>query len=598
MSFVRELKRRNVYKVGIAYVVVAWLVLQLSDVLLSMLALPLWVGRGVIFVLLVGFPLALVLAWAFEITPEGVKRDKDVVRSESTPRQTGRTIDFVIIGALVVAVGYFLWERQHIDESTALDRSVAVLPFVNLSSNEEQEWFADGLTEEILNSLARTPDLLVAARTSSFAYKGSSEDVRVIAEALGVAHILAGTVRRGGTTLRVTAQLVRARDGFNLWTETYDLTSDDVIAIQEDVATQIANALETAIDPEALAAMISSGTTSVPAYEAYLQGLASWSDATNSVDTDLFLQALATFETAVSLDPEFALAHGRIANFWGIQLLGNDMRSGLTNLTGAEMLDRYSLAAEKAIQYEKDPVKKLDYRAYKARIELNYRESYDLWKQYLHERPNDTIALGNFFNALRTLGLHQESAKIISTRQIRNELDIDITSQSLQSLRYSDDVEYLQSYIDLVLDRFSNSPNIQYQAHRALLWAGAIDRASEVLDLLRSSTFPRGNMFLAELRQACAETRVQDAEDLFAETMEKGLDRELLVWLSYKIIGMDQMADELLRGYDDKGELTRLSGYMHYGAFEPTKFPNLMVKLAGQGFESRKVYPLPYRCNR
>lgn len=261
-----ELKRRNVVRVGVAYVVVAWLILQFSDLVLENMLAPDWIMQTIMLILAIGLPLALFFAWAFELTPEGLKTTRDVDRSDSVTHNTGRKLDRVIIGVLAIAVVYFLWERQQpaelpgstqsvaeteasnndqTSDPTATEsthRSIAVLPFVNMSSNEEQEWFADGLTEEILNSLARTPDLLVSARTSSFAYKKSTEDLPTIAAALGVEHVLEGSVRRSGDRLRVTAQLIRANDGFHLWSETFDRAMDDVIEIQEQVAIEIVDA--------------------------------------------------------------------------------------------------------------------------------------------------------------------------------------------------------------------------------------------------------------------------------------------------------------------------------------------------------------------
>ncbi|MDX1509494.1 MAG: hypothetical protein R3358_14500, partial [Woeseiaceae bacterium] len=215
MSLFSELNRRNVVRVGVAYAVIGWVLAQIAEFAFENFGAPDWVLKSFVVVLLLGLPIALFLAWAFELTPEGVKREKDVDRSRSITRTTGRKIDFVIIGALVVAVAYFAWERQQGQGDTANDvsvvatadaapdgtdsavvRSIAVLPFVNMSNDESQEWFSDGLTEEILNALARTPDLLVAARTSSFQYKGRNEDVQTIAAELGVAHILEGSVRR------------------------------------------------------------------------------------------------------------------------------------------------------------------------------------------------------------------------------------------------------------------------------------------------------------------------------------------------------------------------------------------------------------------
>jgi TolB-like protein len=283
MSFFEELKRRNVVRVGVAYVVIGWVTAQIAEFAFENFGAPDWVLKTIVVILLLGLPIALFFAWAFEMTPDGVKREKDVDRSESITSMTGRKLDRLIIAALVLAVAYFLWDRQtgveqleSIAPPAAAEtaeveqppvagtdpRSIAVLPFVNMSSDQEQEWFSDGLTEEILNSLARTPDLLVAARTSSFKFKGSPEDIPTIAASLGVAHILEGSVRSSGDQLRVTAQLIRASDGFHLWSQTYDRNPEEVIAIQEEIAIEIAIALETAMDPEALAHMVSSGTSS------------------------------------------------------------------------------------------------------------------------------------------------------------------------------------------------------------------------------------------------------------------------------------------------------------------------------------------------
>ncbi len=355
-SLFGELKRRNVVRVGAAYIIVGWIVVQIAQLLFEAFGTPDWVIKTVIVLIAIGFPFALLFAWAFEITPEGVKKTREVDLSASLTHSTGKKLNFVIMASLVVALAYFIWERQTLDrgavatappvaeqteETTeepiedivaAKTRSIAVLPFVNMSSDQEQEWFADGLTEEILNSLARTPDLLVSARTTSFGYKGSTESVPSIAADLGVDHVLEGSVRRGGERLRITAQLIRAADGFHLWSQTYDRTVDDVIAIQEEIAIQIANALETAMDPEALAEMMSAGTNSVPAYDAYLTGVGEWRAAGTTDDAYVVLDALDAFEKAIELDPEFAQAYLRLYWFWATELQTNQMLFGLTHL--------------------------------------------------------------------------------------------------------------------------------------------------------------------------------------------------------------------------------------------------------------------------
>ncbi len=189
------------------------------------------------------FPLALIFAWAFELTPEGLKKEKDIVRSESITHITGRKLDFIIIAVLVLALGYFVYDKfllQPVSVSQQMaKKSIAVLPFVNISSDKEQEYFSDGITEEILNSLASVKELKVAGRTSSFAFKGQNQDLRRIGDLLGVEHILEGSVRKSGTTVRITAQLVQVEDGFHMWSATYDRELTDVFAIQDEIATEI-----------------------------------------------------------------------------------------------------------------------------------------------------------------------------------------------------------------------------------------------------------------------------------------------------------------------------------------------------------------------
>ncbi len=232
MTFVAELKRRNVIKVAIAYAVVAWLIAQVTELALDSFAAPDWVIKTVLFLLAIGFPLALFLVWAFELTPEGIKLEKDVDRSESITHFTGRKLDFIVIGVLAVAlilfaVDKFVLQQDEQEVATAqesggppaapaTEKSVAVLPFRAMSNGPDDEYFADGLTEEILNSLTQLPELLVTARTSAFYFKDKNLPIQEIASTLGVANVVEGSVRRDGQRLRITAQLNRAADGFHL----------------------------------------------------------------------------------------------------------------------------------------------------------------------------------------------------------------------------------------------------------------------------------------------------------------------------------------------------------------------------------------------
>ena len=287
MSFFNELKRRNVFRVAAAYVIIAWLILQIGEVLAPALHLPEWANSFLAFVLILGMPMALFLAWAYELTPEGLKREKDVDREKSITPMTGRRLDFLVIGLLVVALAYFIadkfWIQARQSTSPAIavikeaaegPRSIAVLPFADMSPAGDHEYFSDGLTEELLNILARIRDLQVAGRTSSFAFKGRNEDLREIGEKLNVETILEGSVRKdeARNRVRITAQLIDVENGFHLWSDTYDRELDDIFAIQEEIAGKVAGALRITLLGEEAVHIENVASTDLDAYDLYLQG--------------------------------------------------------------------------------------------------------------------------------------------------------------------------------------------------------------------------------------------------------------------------------------------------------------------------------------
>ena len=291
MSFFNELKRRNVIRVAIAYGVAAWFLLQLADLVLDNIAAPDWVMQVVMLVLAIGFPLVVIFAWAFEMTPEGIKKEKDVDRSQSITQQTGRKLDRAIIGILTVVVAYLLVDKLVLqdpvtessepaqtniaaaEQTVESGLSVAVLPFVNMSGDKNNEYFSDGLTETLLHMLAQLPDLRVAARTSSFAFKGKNIAVDEIANTLGVAHILEGSVQKAGNRVRITAQLIRADDGFHVWSQNYDRTLEDIFAIQDEIAGDVAGALDSSLLGGGTGTIHGIETTNLTAYESFLKGL-------------------------------------------------------------------------------------------------------------------------------------------------------------------------------------------------------------------------------------------------------------------------------------------------------------------------------------
>jgi len=338
-----ELKRRNVIKVAIVYIIAGWLILQVSDIAFPALHLPEWTITFVIALVLLGLPIALIFAWAFEMTPEGLKKEKDVDRSQSITPQTGRRIDFVIIGLMAIGIVYlvvdnYVLDKGAIEVADASAPSIAVLPFVNMSADPEQEFFSDGISEELLNLLAKVPDFQVAGRTSSFLFKDNEEDLRVVAEKLGVNNILEGSVRKSGDRVRITAQLVKADDGFHLWSETYDRQLDDIFAIQDEIATAVVTALKETLLGETAepVAIASTAADSTAAYEAYLKGRYQWHKRT----PESLALAIELFEQANRLDPNYAPAYAGLADAYQLSIDYSDLDPQTANAKAEELINK------------------------------------------------------------------------------------------------------------------------------------------------------------------------------------------------------------------------------------------------------------------
>ncbi len=316
-GLIEELKRRNVFKVGAAYVVLAWLLAQAADLAAETFAAPGWVMKMLVTLLALLLPLVLFFAWAFELTPEGIKKEKDVDRSLSITHETGRKLDYLIIGILLLALGYFAVDKfvltapQDAQSSgsavaVASGKSIAVLPFVNMSDDAGNEYFSDGISEEILNALSKVQELQVAGRTSSFAFKGHNEDLRQIGEALGVDHILEGSVRKAGGKVRITAQLIRVDNGFHMWSESYDRELTDVFAIQDEIANAILVQLKAQLvgeKPE----VIATARTNSKAYDLYLLAKQRMYERSR-----LPLESAAEIlDQAIAIDPDYAPAYAQ-----------------------------------------------------------------------------------------------------------------------------------------------------------------------------------------------------------------------------------------------------------------------------------------------
>lgn len=341
MTLWSELKRRNVVRVGAAYLVVAWLLIEVSDTIFPRLGLPEWTVTLVIALAILAFPLALFLSWAFELTPEGVKRTEDVDVAASVTAQTGRGLDRLIVVALLFVIGGLLVERIWFAgssdevaeesgpaaasadsggtaETTAMPvapeepaSGIAVLPFLNMSPDPENEYFADGISEELLNILAGIEGLKVASRTSAFSFKGKNVPVAEIAELLDVQHVLEGSVRKQGARVRITAQLIDAENDAHLWSETYERDLVDIFRVQEEIALAITTALADILGTRRVS--VEAPTRDLEAYQLFLRGRSRFYQRGRDMDV-----AIADLQAAVDLDPDFADAWGFLAAATGV----------------------------------------------------------------------------------------------------------------------------------------------------------------------------------------------------------------------------------------------------------------------------------------
>ena len=357
MSLFEELKRRNVFRVGIAYAISAWVLLQIVDLVLENITAPNWVMQVFMLAIAIGFPVALIFAWAFEMTPDGVKLEKDVDRSKSTTGKTGQKMNIGIIIALIIAVMFLLVDRfrdapdmaspettvavestEPVAEEAPLEKSIAILPFVDMSPESDQAYFADGISEEILNVLVKTHTLKVAGRTSSFQFRGRNEDLRNIGEQLGVAHILEGSIRKSDNRVRITAQLVKAKDGFQLWSESYDRELTDIFAIQDEIARAITDALAIELQlADNQQSLVTASTNNMDAYDRFLKAKGMIAQRRD------FPQSILLLDEATRLDPNFAASWAAYA-----QALALSIYYTITDT--AETLNQAESMANKALK--------------------------------------------------------------------------------------------------------------------------------------------------------------------------------------------------------------------------------------------------------
>ena len=430
MTLFGELRRRNVFRVGAAYVVVCWLLLQVADVLLDNFGAPAWVFKSFTTLLALGFPLAIFLSWAFELTPEGMKRTADVTAADEAASHADRRVDRVVLVAAMVLIAGMAIERVWFagrdsgadglpqastaqtsagqaaltqaaagDAASAPARSIAVLAFEDLSPEGDQAYFAEGISEELLNLLARIDDFKVAARTSSFNFKGRQADIGEIGRALNVETVLEGSVRKAGDQVRVTAQLIEVGSGFHLWSQSYDRRLENIFTVQDEIATAIVQALRLELDIDA---ETSTRTANVVAYDHYLRGrqLAREPSRTG------LLRGIEQYEQAIALDPDFAAAYSGIAEAWvWLEDYGG--------VQAAEAFPKAERAARRALALDPESAEALTAMAMvQDRYYNDSQGAQALFERTLRISPNYVTAYNLYGDVLRDLGQFERMIEV------------------------------------------------------------------------------------------------------------------------------------------------------------------------------------------
>ena len=422
MSFFEELKRRNVIKVAVAYIVVGWLTAQVAEFATENFGAPEWVLKVFVVFLILGLPLVLIFAWAFEMTPEGLKRETEIDRSESITHKTGRKLDFTIIGVLVLVAGYFIYESrftggepdsvsaqptsvqtQNAEVATTSDNSIAVLPFANRSLQEEDQFFTDGIHDDLLTQLAKISNLKVISRTSMMQYKDTKLPIPEIARELGVSTILEGGVQRAGKRIRINAQLIDVTNDQHLWAETFDreMTMENIFDIQSEITRQIVSAVRGELTEAEAEAINQLPTSNLQAYEAHMKARAFTNHANYAKEN--FVNAQPWAEMAVELDPEFAQAWSSLALIHGQAIwIGYD--------TSPQRHQAMKEAVEMARTLAPDqPWSLLAQAEYFYRIDRDFSSSLTVLQRAHEALPGDADILERIALSQRRLGLWEES---------------------------------------------------------------------------------------------------------------------------------------------------------------------------------------------
>jgi TolB-like protein/Flp pilus assembly protein TadD len=450
-NFFAELKRRNVYKVAVAYAVVGWLLVQVATQVLPFFEIPNWAVRLVVLAIVIGFPIALVIAWAFELTPEGLKRTEDVDPATQGQRKPHAWIYVVIIGAAfslgLIFIGRYTAQRiqaprqsEAATASSIPQKSIAVLPFENLSDDKGAAYFADGIQDEILTKLASIADLKVISRTSTAKYKSKPEDLKTVSQQLGVATVLEGSVQKAADKVRVNVQLIDARADSHLWAKSYDRDMKDVFAVESEVAQEIADSLQAKLSPAEANTLATAPTKNTAAYDLFLKGEFEQRAANTSLKTESFDQATAWYQQAIALDPNFALAYARLvecrmSRHWFIEsfteaeleevkqmadhalVLAPDLAEahvalGVFYYYGYRQYDQALAEFQRAIQLQPNNAQAIEYSGYVHRRQGQWTRCLEELRKALEIDPRSADVAGNLGQTYGLLRMWKDAERV------------------------------------------------------------------------------------------------------------------------------------------------------------------------------------------
>jgi len=403
MGIVSELRRRNVLRMLALYVVAAWLIMQVAEVLIDLAKLPDWVGTTTLWLLAIGLPIALIFSWFYELTPEGISLEKDIKPGESITHVTGRRLDFLVISLLAAAVILFAYDKWWTSPPPEL--SIAVMAFENMSAEPEQEYFSDGMSEDLLNLLAQVPDLKVISRSSAFSFKGKDVAIPTIAKQLNVAHVLEGSVRLMGNRLRITAQLIEAKSDTHLWSQSYDRDLESTFEVQDEIAAAVVEAIKGRLELSGAPPPRANAAASPEAHDAYLRGRYLLAQRTRAGIEG----AVREFDKAIALDPGYALAHAELAMATILSL-----NHGLSNY--ADAIVTVASHVEQAMASEPTLAEAHAASGYLLWAQGHLEKALPHFEQAIQINPNYAPAYGWMATIYsRTLGRYKQGSRLIET---------------------------------------------------------------------------------------------------------------------------------------------------------------------------------------